>query len=73
MTSRDGEMRDYSAPGSYQAAEVEWYRKNGRHPSRICIDNTGKPYVVGDDDWNKSRRAAEYIERDMTRALGRGI
>lgn len=49
----------------YAAAEVTWYRKNGRYPmDRIKRDGTGAEYVVGDTAWNRDRWR-EFIEPDM--------
>jgi hypothetical protein len=59
----------YDKEGSYQAAEVRWYRKHGNFQERIRIDGHGFPYVVGDQFWN-CVRTTEYIERDMRKALG---
>lgn len=36
-------------------SEVDWYRINGRFPSRIKKDAKGNLYVIGDASWNLHR------------------
>lgn len=50
---------------NYQAREVAWYRKRGKHKARISVDTTGAEYVIGDDGWNKGERPREYIDQHM--------
>lgn len=59
----------YDKPGSYQAAEVEWYRRHGAFRLRIRYSTTGA-YVISDRDWNASGRPAEYVEERMKESLG---
>lgn len=60
----------YDKPGSYQAAEVRWYRRYGINSSRIKVDGSGHPYVIGDRDWNKRSANKEYVEDAMKASLG---
>ncbi len=57
------------------AYEVEWYRKHGKHKSRIQKNARGMKFVMGDWRWNRDHpRAketigpalAEYVGRQMT-------
>ena len=48
------------------AAEVKWYRQNGKYPDkRIVRDSRGGLYVIGDFSWNVSPNPPEYIEQAM--------
>lgn len=54
----------------YQAAEVAWYRANGKYIDRIKHGSSG-PYVAGDWSWNRSNPdRREFVEPMMTYALG---
>jgi hypothetical protein len=50
------------------AEQVAWYRKNGKHPDRICKDNEGVEFVAGDWAWNRQNDTSkrEYIEKHPT-------
>lgn len=50
----------------YQAAEVAWYRANGKYRDRIKHGSSG-PYVAGDWSWNRSNPDRhEIVEPMMT-------
>lgn len=50
----------------YQAAEVAWYRQNGLHHDRVATDSEGKPYVIGDDGWNRRHpKRQEWVDLAM--------
>lgn len=52
------------------AAEVRWYKQNGKYPERITTDSRGRAFVVGDRDWNRRhRKKMEYIEDEMNANL----
>lgn len=55
----------------YQKAEVDWYRRYGRHASRrIRRDSQGYDYVIGDWSWNrKPGNPAEFIDDHMCAAV----
>jgi hypothetical protein len=56
-----------------QTKEVEWYRKNGKHPTRIKHDQSGNLYVIGDWSWNKLHPSLyEKIEDRMKREAADG-
>jgi hypothetical protein len=53
-----------------QELEVRWYRLHGNYPKeRVRPDRQGRPYVVGDEGWNRLHpRLREYVEDLMPRA-----
>lgn len=55
-----------------QAAEVEWYRRNGKYlRERIVRDSDGHPYVIGDWSWNRNpNNPYETIEPQMRQSNG---
>lgn len=54
----------------WQAAEVEWYLKNGRHRRRIATDSTGALYVIADEAWNRLNPSQqECVDRIMEGAI----
>ena len=63
------ELDRFIRPGSYQQAEVDWYKKNGKHKSRIVLDSSKREYVVCDSDWKKGGRPSEFIEHLMWRDI----
>lgn len=49
-------------------AEVEWYRRYGRHADRVRVDGHGVKYVVGDWSWNRNHPdRREHIEDVLLR------
>lgn len=54
----------------YQELEVDWYRRFGNYPAeRIRLDGHGRPYVIGDECWNRWHRTMEHIEFEMKREI----
>jgi hypothetical protein len=62
----------HSTGSAYQAAEVAWYRKHGKHPQRIqrMYGGEGDEYVVGDWSWHRMHSdSTEWIDARMAHAL----
>jgi hypothetical protein len=53
-----------------RAAELAWYRENGKHRRRrIRLDANGAEYVIGDWSWNrdpKNLNRQEFCEPEMS-------
>ena len=46
-------------------AEVDWYRKNGKHSDRITKDSNSEEYMIGDWSWNGAKKninRQEFVE-----------